>query len=132
MQLTAKVGELGMAQNFGSSEAGGYNEITKEYKADPSIENYVRLRRGNPEAEIEVSVVGGFESMFYMREELARYDIEAGRYTEKSGRHADGSVRRSGSHLGRQPPAHACDKTLVRQGQQRTRLPLPAASSRRG
>lgn len=76
MQLTAKVGELGMAQNFGSSEAGGYNEITKEYKADPSIENYVRLRRENPEAEIEVSVVGGFESMFYMREELARYDID--------------------------------------------------------
>jgi len=65
-----------MAQNFGSSEAGGFNEITKKYKADPSIENYVRLRRGNPEAEIEVSMVGGFESMFYMREELARYGID--------------------------------------------------------
>jgi hypothetical protein len=65
-----------MAQSFGSSEGGGFNEITKKYKADPSIENYVRLRRGNPEAEIEVSTVGGFESMFYMREELARYGID--------------------------------------------------------
>lgn len=65
-----------MAQSFGSSEGGGFNEITKIYKADPSIENYVRLRRGNPEAEIEVSTVGGFDSMFYMREELARYDID--------------------------------------------------------
>lgn len=65
-----------MARNFGSSEAGGFNETTRKYKADPSIENYVRLRRENPEAEIEVSVVGGFESMFYMRDELARYDID--------------------------------------------------------
>jgi hypothetical protein len=65
-----------MAQNFGSSEGSGFNEITKKYKAGPSIENYVRLRRGNPDAEIEVSTVGGFESMFYMREELARYGID--------------------------------------------------------
>jgi hypothetical protein len=65
-----------MAQSFGSSEGGGFNEITKIYKADPSIENYVRLRRGNPEAEIEVRTVGSFESMFYMREELARYGID--------------------------------------------------------
>jgi hypothetical protein len=65
-----------MARNFGSSEAGGFNEITKKYKADPSIENYVRLRRGNPEAEIEVRTVGSFESMFYMRDELERYGID--------------------------------------------------------
>lgn len=65
-----------MARNFGSSEAGGFNEITKKYKADPSIENYVRLRRGDPEAEIEVRTVGSFDSMFYMREELARYGID--------------------------------------------------------
>jgi hypothetical protein len=65
-----------MDRSFGSSEAGGFNEITKKYKADPSIENYVRLRRGDPEAEIEVRTVGSFESMFYMREELARYDID--------------------------------------------------------
>lgn len=71
-----QVGELGMARNFGSSEAGDFNEITKKYKADPSIENYVRLRRGDPEAEIEVRTVGSFQSMFYMREELARYGID--------------------------------------------------------
>jgi hypothetical protein len=65
-----------MARNFGSSEGGGFNEITKNYKADPSIENYVRLRRGDPEAEIEVRTVGSFESMFYMREELARHGID--------------------------------------------------------
>ena len=63
-------------RSFGSREDGGYNEITKKYKADPSIENYVRLRRADPDAEIEVSVVGGFDSMFYMRDELSRHGID--------------------------------------------------------
>lgn len=59
------------------SEIGnGVNEITKEYKGEPTIENYVRLRRANPNADIEVSVIGGFDSMFYMRSELERYGID--------------------------------------------------------
>jgi hypothetical protein len=65
-----------MARNFGSSEAGGFNEITKKYDADPSIETYMRLRRGDPEAEIEVRTVGSYESMFYMREQLARCGVD--------------------------------------------------------
>jgi len=62
--------------SFGSDDAGGFNGITKKYKANPTIENYVKLRRANPSAEIEVGVIGGFESMFYMREELERYGID--------------------------------------------------------
>ena len=62
-------------QSFGSGEGGGFNDITKEYKANPTLENYVRLRRDDPDAEIEVSVIGGFESMFYMRDELERHEI---------------------------------------------------------
>lgn len=65
-----------MERSFGSSESGGFNEITKYYKANPSLENYVKLRRENPDAEIEVSVIGGFDSMFYMRDELERYGID--------------------------------------------------------
>ncbi len=65
-----------MARSFGSSDGGGFNEITKKYKDDPSIDNYVRLRRGDPEAEIEVRAVGSFDSMFYMRDELAKHGID--------------------------------------------------------
>jgi hypothetical protein len=61
---------------FGSLASGGLNAVTMEYKNDPSIENYVRLRRSDPDAEIEVSVIGGFEAMFYMRDELERYGID--------------------------------------------------------
>ena len=65
-----------MASDFGSNKAGGFNKITKAYKDDPSIQNYVKLRRENSKAEIEVSIVGGFESMFYMRDEFVRHGID--------------------------------------------------------
>jgi hypothetical protein len=62
--------------DFGSDEGGGFNEFTKAYKKDPSIENYVKLRRENPDAEIEVGVIGGMEQLFYMQHELRRYGID--------------------------------------------------------
>jgi hypothetical protein len=37
----------------------GGSPQTKAYEEDPSIENYVRLRRANPSANIEVKSVGG-------------------------------------------------------------------------
>src|SRR5580692_9444435 len=37
----------------------GFNDLTKEYKKSPTIENYVRLRREYPEGEVEVSTTGG-------------------------------------------------------------------------
>jgi hypothetical protein len=63
-------------RSFGSAEGAGYNAVTKEYKADPSIETYVRLRRANPNAELEIRTVGSFDSMFYMREEFERNGID--------------------------------------------------------
>jgi hypothetical protein len=62
-------------REFGSDEGGGFNEASKTYKADPTLETYVRLRRTDPSAEIEVAVIGGFESMFYMREEFERHGL---------------------------------------------------------
>ena len=66
----------GGALGSGSSGSGGFDDVTREYKRDPTIETYVRLRRADPSIEIEVSVIGGFESMFYMRDELERYGID--------------------------------------------------------
>ncbi len=61
---------------YGSKKAGGFNAITKEYKRDPSLENYVRLRRKRPKAELEVAVIGGFEQLFYMQHVVDRYGID--------------------------------------------------------
>lgn len=58
---------------FGSDENGGFNAVTKAYKTDPSIENYVKLRRQDPTAEIEVGVIGGMDQLFFMAKELEKY-----------------------------------------------------------
>ena len=63
-------------RHFGSDEGGGLNEASTIYKADPTLETYVRLRRSDPRAEIEVRVIGSFESMFYMRDEFERHGLD--------------------------------------------------------
>lgn len=63
-------------RNFGSEEGGGFNEISKAYKASPSIENYLKLRKENPQGEIEISIGGGIETLFFMQKELSRYGID--------------------------------------------------------
>ena len=62
--------------HYGSAGDGGFNAASKAYKANPTLENYLALRRRDPEAEIEVAVVGGFDSMFYMRDEFARFGLD--------------------------------------------------------
>jgi hypothetical protein len=65
-----------MAKHRFGCDEDGFNEFSKAYKEDPSIENYVKLRRENPEAEIEVGVIGGMEQLVYMQHILARYGID--------------------------------------------------------
>jgi hypothetical protein len=68
---------MAMAEHsFGTDKGGGFNEFSKAYKRDPSIEHYVRLRREHPDAEIEVSVIGGIDQLFYMESELRRFGID--------------------------------------------------------
>jgi hypothetical protein len=47
--------EAPTGRQFGSDDEGGFNEISKTYKKDPTLENYVKLHREVPEAEIEVA-----------------------------------------------------------------------------
>lgn len=61
---------------YGAEEGGGYNAVSKAYKKDPSIELYVKLRREDPDAEIEVSVIGGIEQLFYLEPELGKYGFD--------------------------------------------------------
>lgn len=61
---------------YGSKEDGGYNEPSMAYKKEPSIEHYVKLRRADPDAEIEVRVVGGMDQLFFMEPELRKYGFD--------------------------------------------------------
>ena len=60
----------------GIDSSGGSNEQTAEYKNNPSLENYLRLRRENPEAEIEVAIVGGLDPLIFMVDELRRHGLD--------------------------------------------------------
>jgi len=63
-------------RGFGTTENGGFNEFSMAYKKDPSIKNYVKLRREDPDAEIEVRVIGGMDQLFYLEYELRRYGFD--------------------------------------------------------
>jgi hypothetical protein len=56
--------------------ASGFNAISKEYKANPKIENYVRLRRRFPDKEIEVATTGGIDHLFAEEGKLRALNIE--------------------------------------------------------
>lgn len=60
----------------GSKDDGGYNEPSMAYKKAPSIEHYVKLRRTDPGAEIEIAVIGGMDQLFFMEEELSKFGFD--------------------------------------------------------
>jgi hypothetical protein len=63
--------------DFADNGSGGFNKITLAFKRDPTIEHYLELRKEDPNAEIEVSIHGGVDQLFYVEAELARYGISA-------------------------------------------------------
>lgn len=59
------------------SDSSSFKDLSRAYKNDPTVENYMRLRREHPDAEFDIAIMGGFESLFFMKEELERYGIPA-------------------------------------------------------
>ena len=66
----------GPMSEYGSDPNGGFNAATKLYKANPTLENYLKLRRENPDAEIEVGIHGGIDQLFYMENEFKKFGID--------------------------------------------------------
>lgn len=62
--------------DYGSDKSGGFNAATRAYKNNPSIELYVKLRRQQPSAEIEVAVLGGMDQLYYMEAELRKFGFD--------------------------------------------------------
>jgi hypothetical protein len=46
------------------SEQQGFSELSRAFKRNPTIENYVKLRRENPNEAIEIAVSSGLEWLF--------------------------------------------------------------------
>lgn len=66
-----------MPHQYGSDGGnGGFNDSSKDYKRNPTIENYVSIRRADPEEEVEVAVIGGMDQLFFMESELRRFGFD--------------------------------------------------------
>ena len=50
-------------------------DLTQAYKQDPSIENYLRIRRAHPDVEFDVGIFGRASEWFYIQPELERFGI---------------------------------------------------------
>jgi hypothetical protein len=61
---------------YGGNSEGTDDALSKAYKSNPSIKLYVQLRRENPDAEIEVAVIGGMDQLFFLAPELERYGFD--------------------------------------------------------
>lgn len=62
--------------DFGNDAGGGFNAATRAYKANPTLDTYLKLRRAEPDTEVEVAVIGGFDSLFHMRAEFERFGLD--------------------------------------------------------
>ena len=61
-----------------SDDSTGFNALSRAFKANPTIENYVKLRQDNPEAEIEVAVTGGIDWLFANDQLLQDHGVDPG------------------------------------------------------
>ena len=55
---------------------GKYNACTRAYKDNPSIELYLKLRRENPNNEIEISFLGGIDALFCLEPKLRKFGFD--------------------------------------------------------
>jgi hypothetical protein len=54
-----------------------FSELSRSYKSNPTIENYVALRRKHPKETIEVAVTGGLDWLFGNERILEQFGISA-------------------------------------------------------
>ena len=73
--------ELPEARYFGTTPGGGWTPETWAYKRNPTAACYLKLRRANPEAEIEVKTNGGVDQLYDHERELKKCGIEPRRFS---------------------------------------------------
>lgn len=54
------------------------SDVTRAYKDNPSLANYLQLRTAHPAEEIEVGLIGGLDPLFAMAQELEQHGFDPG------------------------------------------------------
>ena len=71
-----KSDEAPRARQFGTFPNGDWTPESQAYYQDPTVENYLKLRRDNPDAEIQVHTNGDELRLPGIRDELLKYDVD--------------------------------------------------------
>jgi len=64
-----------MSENRAENDKSGFSPLSKAFKSDPTIENYVALRRKHPDEVIKVGISGGIEWLFANEDLLRSFNI---------------------------------------------------------
>jgi hypothetical protein len=67
---------LELAEKLGSDRFSIFKSLVASYQKEPNLENYVRLRRGVPDAEIDIALFGGVDPALSIEEHLSKHGID--------------------------------------------------------
>jgi hypothetical protein len=65
-----------LAERLGSDRFSIFKSLVAAYQKKPNLENYVRLRREVPEAEIDIALFGGLDPLYALEPKLIKHDID--------------------------------------------------------
>src|SRR5215813_7769014 len=71
-----KQNELAKKLGWEPEQLARFKQLVLRYEKDPTIANYLQIRRDFPETEIQVSYFGGIEALFSLEEIFARQGID--------------------------------------------------------
>jgi hypothetical protein len=74
-ELFERIEDDTKALNWSNERLTLFARLIVEYRRQPSIENYVRVRRQFPEVDIQVSQLGGIEALATLKDEFKRVGI---------------------------------------------------------
>jgi hypothetical protein len=61
---------------WSNERLAAFKQAVVYYREEPTIENYVRVRKMFPEVEIEVSRFGGIEALFALEDKLKKFGVD--------------------------------------------------------
>ena len=72
-----KQNELAKKLGWEPEQLARFKQLVLRYEKDPTIANYLQMRRDFPEAEVEVEIFSGIDAPFKLEEKLAGQGFEA-------------------------------------------------------
>jgi hypothetical protein len=77
-KLIQKIEETKSQFGWDSKRFDDFTRLVVAFRKEPSIENYVTIRKSFPELDIQIAMSGGIDALFSIEEKLREYGIDPG------------------------------------------------------